>query len=81
MSSEFHEFAVRLSDEATRWARKAQAQRGLDGMISVAVGEALMRAAHMAREVALAAAASGGDVKQAPGVAPQSGLQGNARNA
>ena len=34
----------------------------------------------MCVENALAAAASGGDVKQAPGEAPQSGPKGNAQN-
>jgi hypothetical protein len=50
----FRDFATKLSDEAMRWGHKAKAERGLDGLISIGVGEALMRAAHMARDTAIA---------------------------
>jgi hypothetical protein len=39
----FRDFATKLSDEAMRWGHKAKAERGLDGLISIGVGEALMR--------------------------------------
>lgn len=60
MSRSFREFARRLNDEAMRYGRRARAQGGIDGLVTVAVGEALMRAAHMAQDTAKAMEAASG---------------------
>ena len=54
MSAEFAEFARRLADDAMDYALRAKREGGMEGLVSIAAAEAIMRVAHMARDTAKA---------------------------
>ena len=54
MSAAFTDFSRLLSAEATRQALKAKREGGVDGLVTLAVAEALMRVSAAALETAKA---------------------------
>jgi hypothetical protein len=53
-ATHFRQFAVQLQAEALRCGEKAKSRGGIDGLLDVAVGEALMKAAKIANAIASA---------------------------